>query len=173
MDAAGRSNLARGHSATAATRNCSSGPVDAACGATTGQRNSGNAAASRSTCSYAAANAATCWEVKAVSANAQKFGLPDHGDDAMSAILAALCLHPSATTPPPVSVLLKTKTKVQFDRSVTDRSKPFFHVFHGFNRGQFRPCFLVPAVRSAEGRNQARSKRQLSSSGSFRLIASC
>jgi hypothetical protein len=54
--------------------------------------------------------------------------------------------------PPPIEPLLKTNTKVQFDRAVTERSKPFFHFFQGSNRGQFRLCFFIPAVRSAEGR---------------------
>jgi hypothetical protein len=67
----------------------------------------------------------------------------------------ALCLRPSARTPPPISVLLKTKVKPQFDRTVTERSKSFFAVFQGFNRGQFQPCFLVFTVRSAEGRRAA------------------
>jgi hypothetical protein len=49
--------------------------------------------------------------------------------------------------------LLKTKAKVQFDRAVTDRSKPFFPVFQDFYPAQFQPCFSVFAVRSAEGRN--------------------
>ena len=65
----------------------------------------------------------------------------------------ALCLCPSARTPPPISVLLKTKVKPQFDRAVTEQSKPFFPVFQGFNRGQFQSCFPVFTVRSAEGRN--------------------
>jgi len=49
--------------------------------------------------------------------------------------------------------LLKTKIKPQFDRAVTERSKPFFSIFQGFNPVQFQPCFSVFAVRSAEGRN--------------------
>jgi hypothetical protein len=72
---------------------------------------------------------------------------------AMSAIVAALCLHPSGTTPPPIDVLLKTKTKPQFDRAVTERSKPFFSVFQPSNLAQFQPFFPVSTVRSAEGRN--------------------
>src|SRR6478752_6211288 len=47
----------------------------------------------------------------------------------MPAILAALCLRLSATTPTPHSALLKTKAKVQFDRPVKRLSKRFFYVF--------------------------------------------
>src|SRR5579864_8566942 len=43
--------------------------------------------------------------------------------------------------PHPLDVLLITKAKPQFDRAVTERSKPFFHVFRGSNRRQFWPCF--------------------------------
>jgi hypothetical protein len=74
----------------------------------------------------------------------------------MTAIFAALCLRPSATTPPPIGPLLKTKAKVQFDRAVTERSKAIFPIFQGSNRGQFQPCFCVFTVRSAEGRNAVR-----------------
>jgi hypothetical protein len=41
---------------------------------------------------------------------------------------------------------------VQFDRAVDRTVEAFFPVFHGFNRFQFRPCFSVLTVRSAEGR---------------------
>jgi len=57
--------------------------------------------------------------------------------------------------PTPLYVLLKTKAKPQFDRAVTERSKPIFCVFRWSNQLQFQPCFLVFAVRSAEGRNAA------------------
>jgi hypothetical protein len=86
-----------------------------------------------------------------------RFGFSDHARcrrlRAITAILAAFCLRPSAATPTPHRALLKTKAKVQFDRAVTERSKPFFSVFQDFNPAQFQPCFLVFAVRSAEGRN--------------------
>jgi hypothetical protein len=59
---------------------------------------------------------------------------------------------PQPETPPPITPLLKTKIKPQFDRTVTERSKPFFTVFQGSNHGQFQPCFPVFTVRSAEGR---------------------
>src|SRR5579859_8301552 len=36
---------------------------------------------------------------------------------------------PSARHPPSIGALLKTKVKVQFDRAVTERSKPFFYRF--------------------------------------------
>jgi hypothetical protein len=65
----------------------------------------------------------------------------------------ALCLRPSATTPTPHRALLKTKAKVQFNRAVTERLKPFFSVFQRFNRARLSACFLVFTVRSAEGRN--------------------
>jgi hypothetical protein len=50
--------------------------------------------------------------------------------------------------------LLKTKAKVQFDRPVTERSKALFPAFQVFNQAQFKPCFLIFTVRSAEGYNQ-------------------
>jgi hypothetical protein len=78
-------------------------------------------------------------------------------DFLMSAIFATLCLCPSAIDPPPVSVLLKTKVKVPFDRPVTERSKRFSPVFRGSNRGQFQACFRVFSVRSAEGCNALKS----------------
>ena len=65
---------------------------------------------------------------------------------------AAPCLRPSARDPPPIEPLLKTKAKVQFDRAVTERLKFLFSVFQSSNQAQFQPCFLVSAVRSAEGR---------------------
>jgi hypothetical protein len=73
---------------------------------------------------------------------------------AMTAIFASLCLHPSASDPPPIAPLLKTKIKPQFDRAVDRTVEAFFSVFQGFNRGQFRRCFLVSTVRSAEGRKR-------------------
>jgi hypothetical protein len=81
------------------------------------------------------------------------FGFPITRDHRITGILAALCLRPSATTPTPHRALLKTKAKVQFDRAVTERLKPFFSFFQRFNRARFSACFLVLAVRSAEGRN--------------------
>jgi hypothetical protein len=42
---------------------------------------------------------------------------------------AALCLCPSASSPPPIDVLLQTKGEPQFDRTVTERSTPLFFVF--------------------------------------------
>jgi hypothetical protein len=75
---------------------------------------------------------------------------------AILAIFVALCLRPSAIDPPPISVLLQTNTKVQFDRTVTERSKPFFFVFQPSDRAQFQPAFLLFSVRSAEGRKRRR-----------------
>jgi hypothetical protein len=70
---------------------------------------------------------------------------------AISAILATLCLRPSAKTPPPIALLLKTKAKVQFDRTVDRAVEAFFPVFQGSNPVQFQPSFSIFAVRSAEG----------------------
>src|SRR5579864_9596299 len=67
-------------------------------------------------------------------------------------LFASLCLRPSARDPTPHSALLKIKVQPQFDRAVTDRSKPFLRVFQGSNPAQFRPLFFVFIVRSAEGR---------------------
>jgi len=72
---------------------------------------------------------------------------------AIPAILAALCLRPSARDPTPHRALLKTKAEPQFDRTVTDRSKAFSPVFQPSNLAQFQPDFSVFTVRSAEGRN--------------------
>jgi hypothetical protein len=72
---------------------------------------------------------------------------------AITAILATLCLRPSARDPTPLDVLLKTKVKPQFDSPVDRTVEAFFLAFQGFNQAQFQPCFLVFAVRSAEGRN--------------------
>src|SRR6476661_4946346 len=71
---------------------------------------------------------------------------------AMSAIPTSLCLRPSARDPTPHSALLQTKAQPQFDRAVTERSKPFFRVFQRSNLAQFQPSFSVFTVRSAEGR---------------------
>jgi hypothetical protein len=70
---------------------------------------------------------------------------------------ATLCLRPSARTPPPISVLLKTKVKPQFDSPVDRAVEALFPVFQGFNLAQFQPCFFVFTVRSAEGRNALKS----------------
>jgi len=50
---------------------------------------------------------------------------------------------PSARYPPPIGVLLKTKAKVQFDRTVTERSKPFFSHFCQPNRCHFAGLFTL------------------------------
>jgi hypothetical protein len=73
-------------------------------------------------------------------------------------------LRPSAcvlqpATPPPIGVLLKTKVKVQFDRTVTERSKPLFGRFYpvesvSFCRS-FCPCNPLPTHRSAVGRGRS------------------
>jgi hypothetical protein len=55
----------------------------------------------------------------------------------------ALCLCPSATNPTPHKVLLKAKTQPQFDRAVNRTVEVVFHVFQGFNRGQFRLVFSL------------------------------
>jgi hypothetical protein len=91
-------------------------------------------------------------------------GLSDHARcraiTAISAILAALCLRPSAGDPTPHKRLLKTKAKPQFDRAVTERSKLIFCVFRWSNQAQFQPCFLVSSVRSAEGRQAPKAARR-------------
>jgi len=57
-------------------------------------------------------------------------------------------LRPSACVaqpapPPPIGVLLKTKAKVQFDRTVTERSKLFFGRFTLSNRCHFAGLFTL------------------------------
>jgi hypothetical protein len=79
---------------------------------------------------------------------------------AITAILATLCLRPSATDPTPLDVLLKTKAQPQFERPVKSLSPPHLYVFQGFNRGQFPACFLVFTVRSAEGRKLVKAARR-------------
>jgi hypothetical protein len=64
----------------------------------------------------------------------------------------ALCLRPSARTPPPIALLLKTKAKPQFDRTVDQAVEALFGVFQPPNHDQFQHCFFVFTVRSAEGR---------------------
>jgi hypothetical protein len=56
--------------------------------------------------------------------------------------------------------LLKTKVKSQFDRAVDRTVEAFFSVFQGSHRAQFQRCFLVFAVRSAEGRNALKAARR-------------
>jgi hypothetical protein len=75
----------------------------------------------------------------------------DHGDSC-GPLPASL-----SQTPTPIDVLLKTKARSQFDRTVTERSKLFFPFFNGPIWAQFQRRFLVSAVRSAEGRNTAAS----------------
>jgi hypothetical protein len=56
--------------------------------------------------------------------------------------------------------LLKTKVKPQFDSPVDRTVEAFFLAFQGFNQAQFQPCFLVFAVRSAEGCNALKAARR-------------
>jgi hypothetical protein len=56
-------------------------------------------------------------------------------------IPTALCLRPSASTPPPITVLLQAKGEPRFDRTVTERSKSLIRVFPSSNRGQFDCLF--------------------------------
>ena len=81
----------------------------------------------------------------------QFWQLPDFGNSGDLFLRPSACV-PQPRPPPPHRALLKTKTKVQFDRAVTERSKALLPVFQPSNRAQFQPCFLVPGVRSAEGR---------------------
>src|ERR1044071_1382804 len=78
----------------------------------------------------------------------------------MPAIFTALCLRPSATDPTPLEVLLKTKARPQFDKTVKRLSKPFFYVFQQSNPTQFQPSFSVLTVRSAEGRKLQKNETQ-------------
>jgi hypothetical protein len=73
---------------------------------------------------------------------------PDHR---ITRILAALCLRPSARDPTPHDVLLKTKTKPQFERPVKSLSTLFFSAFQRSNLAQFQGGFSLFTVRSAEG----------------------
>jgi hypothetical protein len=79
-----------------------------------------------------------------------------HDDDDVGDSCSPLPVSFSHDPHPPIGPLLKTKAQTQFDRAVTERSKPFFRVFQGSNRGQFQPCFLALTVRSAEGRKRKR-----------------
>jgi hypothetical protein len=74
----------------------------------------------------------------------------DFGDRRASR--AALCLRPSARAPPPIDVLLQTKTKVTFDRAVDRTVEVAFPVFGRSNPGIVSPFLPVGAVHSAEGR---------------------
>jgi hypothetical protein len=71
---------------------------------------------------------------------------------AITAIFATLCMILQPATHPGVRLLLITKAKVHFDRTVTERSMPFFSLLQGSNPVQFQPSFSVFTVRSAEGR---------------------
>ena len=53
----------------------------------------------------------------------------------------ALCLCPSARTPPPISVLLKTKVKPQFDRAVDRTVEALFFRFSGLQSGSISALF--------------------------------
>jgi hypothetical protein len=69
----------------------------------------------------------------------------------ISAIFVALCLRPSAIDPHPISVLLKTNTKPQFDRTVDRAVEAFFRVFSRLKSGPISATFFVFTVGSAEG----------------------
>jgi hypothetical protein len=59
--------------------------------------------------------------------------------------------------PPPIAFLLQTKAQVQFDRTVTERSKPFFPVFHTLNCVSFGlPIILF--LRSSSGHTSTQSE---------------
>jgi hypothetical protein len=55
-------------------------------------------------------------------------------------------------TPPPIALLLKTKGQPQFNRAVDRTVEAVFCVFQPSNLAQFQACFLLSAVRPAEGR---------------------
>jgi hypothetical protein len=83
-------------------------------------------------------------------------GFSDHArcrrSPGASGDFATLCLRPSAIDPTPLTLLLKTKVKVQFDKTVIRLSKALFRVLSRSNPTQFQPGFSIFAVRSAEGR---------------------
>jgi hypothetical protein len=60
---------------------------------------------------------------------------------AITAIPAALCLRPSARDPPPISALLKTKIKPQFDRAVDRAVEALFPIFQGIKSGPISALF--------------------------------
>jgi hypothetical protein len=62
---------------------------------------------------------------------------------AIPAILAALCLCTLSPLTHPHSVLLKTKAKAQFERTVERLSKPFFCRFCQSNRYHFAGLFAL------------------------------
>jgi hypothetical protein len=74
----------------------------------------------------------------------------------ISAILAissaALCLRPSARPPPPIALLVKTKSEVPFDSTVERAVEAIFLVFQWSNRDQLHFFFVGRWCRSAEGR---------------------
>jgi hypothetical protein len=76
----------------------------------------------------------------------------NEGPKAAKPTLPALCLRPTARPPPGIDDLLQTKGDSLFDRAVTERSNALFSVLQSLNPVPFQPFFLVPAVRSAEGR---------------------
>src|SRR5579859_918733 len=71
---------------------------------------------------------------------------------AMTAIFAALCICTPARYPPTIGALLKTKVKVQFDRAVTERSKPFFCRFCHSNQRHFAGRFGLVTLCQLIGR---------------------
>jgi hypothetical protein len=58
-------------------------------------------------------------------------------------LFATLCLRPSARTPPPISVLLKTKAKPQFDRTVDRAVEAFFTFLRASIRLNFSLVFSL------------------------------
>jgi hypothetical protein len=70
---------------------------------------------------------------------------------AITAILVALCLRPSAIDPPPLGPSLKTKAEVPFDRAVTERSKPFFLVFPAVQSSPISALFLLSSCPVGRG----------------------
>jgi hypothetical protein len=48
-------------------------------------------------------------------------------------------------SPPPIDVLLQSKTQVQFERTVDSLSKPIIFVFRGLNHA-FSTCYLSVAI---------------------------
>jgi hypothetical protein len=97
----------------------------------------------------------------------------DYGD--LAPLCGLLPAFPSRRPTPHSTLLLKTKTQPQFDRTVTERSKFIFRVFQPSNQAQCQPVFFVFTVRSAEGRNRLQQtcwQHQPLANGGL-LIASC
>jgi hypothetical protein len=111
--------------------------------------------------------------VSSVLISGEVLGSSSRAIAAIQAILAALCLCPSATTPPPISVLLQTNGELQFERTVERLSTSLFLVLSSSNPVQFQPLAVSCRLQSAEGRNALPSTKYQQPSTRFRLSANC